>query len=493
MSNFARRWMGQLPIRVRLTLFYLVTLAVILAIFAAFVYLRVRKDLYAQVDSALEVAAIQAVAVIDQDEPFLTFEDINLPPAVQQRLDDFSITLFDPTGKLLDSIGVQGPTQRMEASTREQMPDQMPDQIVDTQGEVWRVYAEPVLSSTQQIVAWVQVAQTLKQVDQTLSDLQFQFWVGIPLALILAGLSGLWLATQAMEPINQITRTAQAIHEDDLTKRIHYTGPADEVGRLAATFDQMLSRLQAAFERQVHFTSDAAHELRTPLGALKARLDVVLSQTRLPSEYQAALQDMDRQVNRLTRLTQELLFIARIDQGEYKNAQEVIDFDEFIAGIIEQMMPLAKAKAITLQNRSPLPVALVGNLDMLIRLFLNLLDNAIRYTHVGGEVAVRVYSKGTSVSIAIQDNGSGISQEHLPHLFDRFYRIESSRERSPNAQSGNGLGLAIAYEIVRIHGGKLRAESELGHGSTFTVELPTVLPTALPTELSTQLSAIQPR
>ena len=466
MSNFPKLWMGHLPIRIRLTLFYLVTLVVILVIFAAFVYGQVRKNLYAQVDSALEIAAIQAVAVIDQDEPTLTFENIKLPPGVQQRLDDFSISLFDPQGKLLDSIGVQGPAHLLEGSTGYAS--------VRTEGNPWRVHAEPVRASARQIVAWVQVAQTLEQVDDTLSDLQFQFLVGIPLALLLAGLSGLFLAIQAMQPINQITRTAQAIHEDDLAQRINYSGPADEVGRLAGTFDQMLSRLQAAFERQLRFTSDAAHELRTPLGALKARIDVILSQTRQPADYQAALQDMDRQVDRLTRLTHVLLFMARIDQERDKIAQEVIDFDEFVDGIMEQIVPLAAEKAITLQNRSPLPVAFAGNLDMLIRLFLNLLDNAIKYTQVGGEVAVCARTHGTTVAITIQDNGPGIAHEHLPHLFERFYRIESARTRSPHEQNGSGLGLAIAYEIVRIHGGKLRVESELGHGSTFTVELPAV-------------------
>ena len=466
MNNFSRLKIGHLPIRIRLTLFYLVTLVVILVIFATFVYLRVHKDFYEQVDSGLELAAIQAVAVIDLDEPTLTFENIKLPPGVQQRLDDYSISLFDPQGKLLDSIGVQGPAHLLELSTNYQS--------VAMANATWRVHAEPVISPTRQIIAWVQVAQTLEQIETTLADLQFQFLVGIPLALLLAGLSGLFLAIQAMEPINQITHTAQAIHEEDLAQRINYIGPADEVGRLAATFDQMLSRLQAAFERQVRFTSDAAHELRTPLGALKVRIDVILSQPRQPVEYQAALQDMDRQVDRLRRLTQALLFIARIDQERHKIAQEVIDFDEFVDGILEQAMPLAAEKSINLENRSPLPVAFVGNVDMLIRLFLNLLDNAIKYTPVGGEVTICARASGTTVTITIQDNGPGILPEHLPHLFDRFYRIESSRTRSPQEQNGTGLGLAIAYEIARIHDGKLLVESEPGHGSTFTVELPAV-------------------
>ncbi len=468
MRNFRWLWLGQLPIRIRLTLFYLVTLVVILVSFAVFVYARVDRALYAQVDSALELAALQAVAMIDLDEPTLAFENIKLPPGVQQRLADVSLSLFDPQGKLLDSIGVDGPAHLVQAATGYQS--------VRGQDGKWRIHGEPVRSSPRQIVAWVQVAQTLEQVDNTLSALQFQFLVGIPLALLLAGVSGLFLAMQAMTPIHRITQTALSIHENDLAQRINYAGPMDEVGKLAATFDQMLSRLQAAFERQLRFTSDAAHELRTPLGALKARIDVILSQTRRPEEYVAALQDIDHQVDRLTRLTQALLFMARIDQSRYASDQEVIDFDEFIEGIIEQVTPLAAAKSITLQNCTLLPVAFIGHVDTLIRLFLNLLDNAIRYTQVGGEVIICAHANGTTVAITIQDNGPGISHEHLPHLFDRFYRIESSRTRSLHEQSGTGLGLAIAYVIARIHGGQLRVASEPGHGATFTVELPATPP-----------------
>lgn len=466
MHNLLTDWLAHWPIRLKLTCFYLVTLMVILLIFAAFVYLQIRKDLYAQVDSALELAAIQAVAVIDLDEPTISFENIKLPPDLQQRLADFSIVLFDPQGKLLDNIGVHGPTQLAQVAAGNQS---------STGPETrWRTHAEPVISPARQIVAWVQVAQSLAALDTTLADLRLRFLIGIPLALVLAGLSGLFLARQAMEPINQITQTAQAIHEGDLAQRINYPGPADEVGKLAATFDQMLSRLQAAFERQLRFTSDAAHELRTPLGALKARIGVIVSQQRTPAEYEAALHDMERQVDRLTRLTQDLLFIARLDQQRHEIAYELIDFDEFIAGISEQLAPLAAAKSITLQNQATLPLAFVGDIDLLIRLFLNLLDNAIKYTPIGGAVAINGHATATIVTISIQDNGPGIAPEHLPQLFDRFYRVESARSRTPHQQNGSGLGLAISYEIARLHGGQLLVKSEPGHGSTFTVELPAV-------------------
>ena len=184
---------------------------------------------------------------------------------------------------------------------------------------------------------------------------------------------------------------------------------------------------------------------------------------------------MDGQVNRLIRLTQGLLFMARLDQQPAEISQEVIEFDEFIDGILEQFVPLAAEKNISLQNQSPHPISFVGDVDLLIRLFLNLFDNAIKYTQAGGAVTIRALANQATVSISIQDNGPGIAQGHIPHLFDRFFQIESSRSRLVDKPAGAGLGLAIAHEIARIHGGTLRVESRLGHGSTFTLELPTIL------------------
>ena len=422
MINASWLRVGRLPIRARLTLAYLLALALILVIFAMFIYTRVQRDLYSQVDTALEVAAIQAVAVIDHEEHPLTFEDVRLSSDFLRRLDDFSIYLLDTAGTQRDSIGAVRPNHPFPISPNYR--------TIQFEGDNWRIYSEPIYAADQQLTGWVQVAQTLDDVDSTLAALRFQFLIGIPLALLLAGASGIFLARQSMEPINQITRTAQSIHETDLARRINYDGPADEVGRLAETFDEMLNRLQSAFERQLRFTSDAAHELRTPLGALKARIDVILNQQRTPGEYKAALQDMDGQVNRLIRLTQGLLFMARLDQQPSEISQGVIEFDEFIDGILEQFVLLAAEKNISLQNQSPHPVSFVGDTDLLIRLFLNLLDNAIKYTHTGGDVTIRALANQTTVSISIQDNGPGIALDHLPHLFDRFYQIESSRARS---------------------------------------------------------------
>jgi heavy metal sensor kinase len=290
----------------------------------------------------------------------------------------------------------------------------------------------------------------------------------------LAGLGGYFLASRALRPIDDITRTAQAISAGDLSQRLHYQGPPDEVGRLAHTFDSMLDRLQAAFVRERRFTGDAAHELRTPLTALKGRIGVTLSRSRQPAVYQETLRDMEGQVDRLIRLSSDLLFMARLDQGQMRPQLEQIELADFIGAVVDQVRALATAKNITIEEAIPAGLTLPGDMDLLIRLFLNLLDNAVKYTPENGRILTSAAGDSAFVEVAVQDSGPGIAAEHLPHLFDRFYRVESDRTRltQNGDQGGTGLGLAIAHEIARMHNGRLAVESELGVGTTFVVQLP---------------------
>jgi heavy metal sensor kinase len=298
----------------------------------------------------------------------------------------------------------------------------------------------------------------------------------VPVALLLAGVGGFFLASRALRPVDRITQTAQSISARDLNERIDYQGPDDEVGRLATTFDRMLDRLQAGFEREKRFTSDAAHELRTPLTALKGRIGVTLGQGRQPTEYQDALRDMETQVDRLIRLSNDLLFIARLGHKERLEQPSDIALDDLIAALLDQVRPLAEAKTISLTGSVPPGLTIRGNMDLLIRLFLNLLDNAIKYTPAGGEVAVTAERQTERLCVHVRDSGPGIPPEQQPHLFERFYRVEKDRARPTRAggsvQGGAGLGLAIAQEIAQAHGGRLQVRSQPGQGSTFTFCLP---------------------
>lgn len=454
-----------LPLRTRLTLWYTTSLGLILLLFASFLYVQLRRQLLSQLDIGLDVVATQALLNVGVDDEQFSFQNLDTLPQTSRLLnDDFMIYLIAADGTVVDEIGREpdAPTwNTLEAGYV----------TLTVNGERWRVISRAVERG--RVTGWVQVVQELEPVEITLRGLRSQMLIGLPLALLLAGLGGYFLAGRALHPIDQITHTAQAIHADNLQRRIAYTGPADEVGRLAGTFDAMLDRLQASFARERRFTSDAAHELRTPLTALKGRLDVTLSQSRPPQAYVATLQEMQEQVDRLIRLSNDLLFMARLDTGQFIPHREAIQAKEFLDTVLDQIRPFAAAKVISINETIPAGLTLYGDMELLIRLFLNLLDNAVKYTPEQGKVTIAAAASHPHIAITITDTGPGIRSQHLPHLFERFYRAEPDRGRQGQA-GGAGLGLAIAYDIAQAHGGIISVITPVqdGHGSTFIVQLP---------------------
>jgi heavy metal sensor kinase len=253
------------------------------------------------------------------------------------------------------------------------------------------------------------------------------------------------------------------------------------VGRLARTFDAMLARLDEAFRRQRQFTADASHELRTPLTVIKGDIGVALNRPRGAAEYRRVLAELEDEVDRLTRLVEDLLLLARADTGRPLLQPESLDLAGLLRAVADQVRPLAEAKGLTLHLQVPDSLPLNGDPDKLIRLFLNLLDNAVKYTPAGGQVTLQataavggwssaVTSEASpAVIVQVTDTGPGIPPEHLAHIFERFYRADESRSR---AAGGSGLGLAIARWIAEAHGGRIEVDSEPGRGSTFSVWLP---------------------
>jgi heavy metal sensor kinase len=286
--------------------------------------------------------------------------------------------------------------------------------------------------------------------------------------LVLASGGGLFLANRALAPIDRITRTAQRISAETLGGRNDLHGSNDEVGRLAWTFDAMLARLEAAFERQRRFTADASHELRTPLTAILGQIDVALERPREAESYRTTLTTIREQSQRLARLVGDLLFLARADARSVPIEVEAIDLGALLPAVIAQLEPLAAARKLSIELALA-PLRIYGHTDHLVRLFLNLLDNAIRYTPPGGRITLSCTSDQGEVAVRLSDTGPGIAPEHLPQLFDRFYRVDRGRNR---AQGGSGLGLAIAQTIAQAHGGRIAVESSVGQGSTFVVILP---------------------
>jgi heavy metal sensor kinase len=435
-----------------------------LILFSAYVYFRLEHSLLAQMDSTLQVAASQALANLDAEDGRPAFQDRDgsLAVAGGPGQAGVAVRLIAPDGKVWDGFGGYGAVPAW-------VP-QDPGYVSLEGGEVrWRLYSQLVEAPDGRIIGWLQAAQSLASLEQTLRDLRLQLLLGVPLLLFVAGWGGLFLADRALRPIDRIIRTAQTIDSSDLSQRIGYRGPADEVGRMATTFDRMLDRLQAAFERERRFAADASHELRTPLTALKGRIGVTLRRRRTNAEYESALQDLEHEVDRLIRLSTDLLFLVRLDQRRLPWEPGRVELSHLLQAIVEQVEPLAESKGLILTAEIPADISIRGDADHLIRLFLNLLANSVRYTPRGGRVSVLAQEEVGRVRVSISDSGPGIAPEHLPHLFERFYRTESARSRH---DGGAGLGLAIAYEIARWHGGTLEVESARGQGTTFIVQLP---------------------
>ena len=289
--------------------------------------------------------------------------------------------------------------------------------------------------------------------------------LGGALLTVVAAMGGYALAARALRPIDQMTRTARRISAEDLSARLDLPATDDEVGRLAATFDEMLGRLDDSFQRERQFTANASHELRTPLAAMQAILEVVRAQPRTPAEYEAAIDDLAEEADRLRTLVDRLLYLARND-ARRSDVRQPVELAFLLADIVDSLEPLAEQKGVVLSLATPSKLAMRGDGDSLVRLFVNLLDNAIKYT-AQGSVAVSATAEAAWVTVAVSDTGAGIAAEHLPHIFDRFYRVDAAR-----TSRGSGLGLAIAHDIARAHGGDITVASQPGQGTTFTVALP---------------------
>ncbi len=295
--------------------------------------------------------------------------------------------------------------------------------------------------------------------------------------LLVAFGGGYWLANRAMRPVQTITRTARDIGDRDLSRRLHL-GRADELGELADTFDAMLDRLQAAFERQRQFTADASHELRTPLAIIGLEANRSLERPRSAEEYERAIRIIQSENEWMSRLVSELLTLARMDTGRPVLHEESVDLSDLALDVIERLTPLALNHHVSLRAGLLAEAPTRADRGYLIQMLTNLLENGIKYT--GGEAAQVLIETGQTrrdgqlwAWVRVADNGPGIAAEHLPHLFDRFYRIDAARGRDQEgAATGSGLGLAIVKSVVTLFGGQVETHSQPGQGAVFTVWLP---------------------
>jgi heavy metal sensor kinase len=468
-------------IRFKLTVWFVGVLALVILILSALLYFGLERILLQSADTTLRAAADRSIAPA---EP-ATGSTLSSDPAKEQereRLRQLMLLSNTPARLLgLDGVPLQvdplfpGGIPVTQAALDTANAGSARIETIYANGHAYRLYSAPVRMNEARI-AVVQVIDPLDEQFRTLADLRAMLIWFVPISLILASLGGSFLAGRALAPMQRVRRDVEKIIEHaDLSHRVSTDLPEDEVGRLARTFDDLLDRIQHTMDRERQFTADASHELRTPLTALKGEISVALSRPRTAQEYREVLETLELSVDDISRLVEDLLTLARASSGSPALSEVPINLVELVTQVCERLSIIADSKRISLcAPGAPDPdgpkAIVVGDRIKLQRVFTNLLDNALHYTPEGGRVEVTVRREAAWSYVDVRDSGRGIAPAHLPDLFNRFYRADTSGRARESG--GTGLGLAIAQATIVAHGGRITVTSLLGQGSCFTVKLP---------------------
>lgn len=456
-----------MPIRWRLTLWFTLVLGIILILSGIVLYFLLNRYLNEEVDNNLSLYSARVHGTLDAREwpaplDYRTMHS-QLPPINEFVSPGIYIELLDSGGNVViksESLGQQELPVSPSLIQRVFSGEIVVQTVSAGSNAQVRIMASPLYVNNQTFV--IEVAQSLRHIDITLNQVKLALLASILVALTLASLSGGLIVRSALRPVSRITQTARGIEAGpDLDRRVGYSGPADEIGRLATTFDHMLQRLDRAFKSQKHFVADASHELRSPLTIIRGNLDLI-KRNLTPEDRAASLTSIEAETIRMTKIVGDLLLLAEVESSQIVRKQTV-SLREIVVGEVTRTKPLLGNRSLTVTYLEDLSVS--GDAIKLRQLVGNLVDNAIKYTADGGAITLSLIREGEFACLRVADTGIGIAADDLPHIFDRFYRVDKARSR---AAGGTGLGLAIAKAITEQHGGKITVTSTAGKGSTFT-------------------------
>jgi two-component system, OmpR family, sensor kinase len=457
-----------MPIRLRLTAWYILVIAAVLAALTAFVVTRLRSDLTSELDRSLRSSAEQ-IRLGYRVEGRPEFRDTARTVLPESPGDRSGAQLLDATGRVLV---VQG-----DAVTRAPLIDRsvvrraLAGQTVvlsrrlTTPREHLRIVAIPVRRHRQYQV--VVAAESLHEIDDATSRAFVLLLAGSGGALGLIAVGGWWIARKALRPVEKMARRADEIGLDDFAQRIAVPDVNDELGHLARTLNAMLDRLEKGVHTRQRLVADASHELRAPLAAMRMELEVSLRHDSLPDHARAVLTSAREEVVRMSRIVDNLLTLAHVDEGHLTLLREPQDLHELAERSIRACHAAAAAGEVDVVVEGD-PVLVEGDRDRLDQVIGNLLDNAIRFAPRGSRVLVSVWHEGVEAGFTVADSGPGVPDDARQRIFERFGRQDPSRGRD----GGAGLGLAICSEIVRAHHGRIWVEDHIPHGSAFVVALP---------------------
>ena len=459
-------------VRIRLTLWYAGVLALSLIAFALVIYYAAGNIFHERQDESLRSTA-QTVASAYLEELGETHSQSTAGQVVLAEITfpNRYVQLSDNAGHpLAASANLSGATIAIPSPV---FTNARARGFSNATVNGLRVTVVPL--SSDQTLGYAAVAEPLSVIEDGLSELRRDLFAGVLLVLLLASAGGYFLARKSLAPIASMNSQTQRISAENLSARLDVTNSRDELGRLATTINDLLARLENAFKEQQRFIADASHELRTPLAVLRGETEVALGKERTVDEYQQSLSLIQDEAERLSRIVEDLFILARqpVNTRAALN-KERVSLNEAVRDCARAAQVLAFRKGVRLkvENDSP-SIDLNGDEDLIKRMLLNLLDNAVKYTPAGGEISLALARQSGNAEIVVRDTGIGISAEAQPRVFDRFYRVDKARART---MGGAGLGLSIAQWIVEVHGGSINLASTPGQGSTFTIVLPAQLP-----------------
>jgi heavy metal sensor kinase len=354
--------------------------------------------------------------------------------------------------------------------------------LADVQTDQGRIrFSNSVISPAPDQAYLVQVGVPLDGRDAALHRFLTLLVWSLPISLLTVLAVGRWMAGRVLAPLARLAESARTISVKDLHRRVAVRGVDDELDAVANAFNGMVAHLEHAVDEMRQFSAAMAHEIRTPLAAIRAEMELSLSTSCSSDEHRRSLVSQLEDVDKLTRLLNQLLTLARAEAGELSVEHHPVRLEALCRSVVDSLEPVAEAKGVGLTCECHGHTEIVGDAGWVERLVLNLVDNAMKFTPPGGAVAVTVSAQDHTATLTVRDSGIGIPAHVLPHVFDRFYRVDSARSPS---QDGAGLGLSLVKWIVERHSGTIDATSSVGHGSTFTVRLPTG-PAPRETELAT--------
>lgn len=463
-------------IRAKLVYWFTFVLTLILVSFSALVYFTLSRALYDSVDKKLTT-----IAEITADSSTRVSED-------SEGWNDYLEKFFGfrPTAKYIQILDKSG---NIDYDADKSLPKRLPITAETVKraeaGEVVfetlygldkypiRMISYPVVKNNK-LINLVQVGSSLEYVEETLRRLFFIIIFTVPTVILFSSVGGYFLAKAALGPVTEITDAARRIGAKDLSQRIPVRNKKDELGRLAATFNEMLERIEKSFAQIRQFSADASHELRTPLTILKGETEWALRTARNAEDYKEILTSSIEEINNMSRIVEDLLILSRSDIGESPMEMEPVELSTIITEVYDMGTTLAESHEQKLElNVGELNgIRIMGNELRLRQLFLNLIDNGVKYTRDGGNIRIDASIRSESVEVRVTDNGMGIAPEDQTKIFDRFYRVDKNRSRK---EGGTGLGLAICRFITEAHHGTITVSSTPGMGSTFTVLLPRIV------------------